>query len=299
MPAKRYSDGAVSAAIPEVKNLSYHDAGSYKSVYFATTASGRDEVLKVVCLPQDVSTDEAKAFRQQELGRVQREIKTLADCTSPCIVRLGEIAPGIRTIEGELCFVYSEERLPGSSLKTVIELLAAKPAEAEVKQLLRCLVLGIQELWTKQKTVHRDIKPANIFSTGLADRPYVLLDLGIAYNVTEPGLMVRADHIPHTPLYLAPEMVDSNFRDSLSYRADLYAAGISAFEFATGGVHPLAKKGEDLGKTYHRILTQDPTLLATLRPDLPAQLSGLIDQLLKKNPALRPGNFALILSQLA
>jgi serine/threonine-protein kinase len=133
----------------------------------------------------------------------------------------------------------------------------------------------------------------------LADRPYVLLDLGIAYNVTEPGLTIRADHIPHTPLYLAPEMVDSNFRETLSYRADLYAAGISAFEFATGGIHPLAKKGENLGKTYHRILNQEPTFLATLRPDLPAELCGLIDQLLKKKPALRPGNFALVLSQLA
>ena len=123
--------------------------------------------------------------------------------------------------------------------------------------------------------------------------------MGIAYNVAEPGLTIRPDHVPHTPLYLAPEMVDANFRDSLSYRADLYAAGVTAFEFATGGVHPLARSGEDLGRTYYRILTQEPTPLVTLRSDLSAGLCALIDQLLKKKPALRPGNLTLILNQLA
>lgn len=301
MPAKRFSDAAVNAAFPELTSIRYFDAGSYKTVYFITTATGGDEVLKIAPLPQDQSTDEAKALLQQELGRLVRETKVLANCTSPFVVRLGSIAPSIRLIEGEACFVYSEEKLPGSSLETVIDLCgAAKPSEAEIKLLLRCLVQGIQALWmSDQKTVHRDIKPANIFSTYLPARPYVLIDLGIAYNVSEPGLTVRADHFPHTPLYMAPEMVDANFRDTLSYRADLYAAGVSTFEFATGGLHPLAKQGEGLGKTYYRVLTQEPLRLAAQRPDLSPQFCSLIDQLLKKKPALRPGNFALILNQLA
>jgi serine/threonine protein kinase len=214
---------------------------------------------------------------------------------------LGSINPSIRQIEGESCFVYSEERLPGSSLETVIDLGGgAKPDESEIKSLLRCLVSGIEALWNSEhKTVHRDIKPSNIFSTRLPDRPYVLIDLGIAYNVTEPGLTVRADDFPHTPLYMAPEMWDSNFRETLSYRADLYSAATSVFEFATGGIHPLAKQGEGRSKTYHRILTQEPLRLASQRPDLSRELCSLVDQFLKKKPALRPGNFALILNQLA
>lgn len=301
MPAKRYSDPAISAAFPELSGIRHFDAGSYKNVYTVTTKSGLEEMLKIAPIPQDESTDEARAIRQQEIGRLVRETKVLGSCQSPFVVRLGSINPSIRQIEGESCFVYSEERLPGSSLETVIELGAGvKPDEAEIKSLLRCLVLGIQALWTSEhKTVHRDIKPANIFSTRLPDRPYVLIDLGIAYNVTEPGLTVRADHVPHTPLYMAPEMVDSNFRDTLSYRADLYAAGVTAFVFATGGVHPLAKQGEGLSKTYHRIITQEPTRLAAERPDLSPELCGLVDQFLKKKPALRPGNFTLILNQLA
>jgi serine/threonine protein kinase len=298
MSAKRYPDDAVRAAFPEVRIVQFLDAGSYKSVYIVATATDRGEVLKIISLPQDQSTDEKKAFRQQELGRVVRETSILAGCSSPFLVRLGSIAPCIREVAGESCYAYTEEQLAGASLKAVIDRGGAKPGETEIKLLLRCLMLAIQSLWAEQKAVHRDIKPANVFSTGWPDRPYVLLDLGIAFKVTEPGLTVRPDHIPHTPLYLAPEMIDTNFRESLSYRADFYAAGITAFEFATGGIHPLAKSGENLGKTYYRILTQEPTLLATLRPDLPPPLCLLIDQLLKKKPALRPGNFALILSQL-
>ena len=300
MPAKRYPDTQVIAAFPEFAKIRYIDSGSFKAVYGATDAAGSEQVLKVAPLPQDESTDEAKALRQQELARLLREIKVLATCPSPFVVRLGSVAPGVRPIAGETCFAYTEEMLPGLTLDKVIRQSGgSKPSEAEIKLLLRCLVLAIQALWSsEQKTVHRDIKPANIFKTGLADRPYVLIDLGIAYNVSEPGLTVRADQFPHTPRYFAPEMLDANFRDTLSYRADLYSAGVSAFEFAAGGQHPLAAHGDDRQKTYLRVLHQEPARLATFRGDLSPGLCALIDQLIKKKPALRPGNLGVILNQL-
>ena len=226
-----------------------------------------------------------------------RETSLLGKCTSPFVVKLGSLAPALHVLEGESCLAYSEEFLPGCDLKAVIA-ERQKPSAEEVKILLSCLVKGIRSLWAELKAVHRDIKPANIFATGQAERPYVLLDLGIAYNVSEPGLTVKPDHIPATPLYMAPEMLDPNFRDTLSYRADLYAAGLTVFEFASGGTHPLARTGDDLAKTVTRVLHQEPLRLADLRPDLPKELCGLIDQLIKKNPALRPGNFSLILNQL-
>ncbi|MCP5547767.1 MAG: serine/threonine protein kinase [Akkermansiaceae bacterium] len=287
----------LSAAFPDLSGFAHIKSGTFKTVHRVTTKDGRDEVLKVIRLPQDAATDAARAFRDQELGRVKRETGLLADLDSPFVVKLGSVAPAMIDLAGEPCVVYTEEMLPGNDLEAVIS-KRVKPTEAEVKLLLGSLVQGIQALWTRHKSVHRDIKPANIFATGLADRPYVLLDFGIAYNVDEPGLTVNPSHIPHTPLYMAPEMLDPNFRESLSYRADLYAAGVTTFEFATGGIHPLAKPHDSLAKTYTRVLNQEPTRLVTLRPDLPKPLTSLIDQLMKKSPALRPGNFALILKQL-
>jgi len=272
-------------------------SGSFKSVYQVTTNVGVNEVLKIIRLPQDVSTDEARALREQELGRAKREIELLGQMSSPFVVKLGALTPTLMDIGGEPCMAYTEEMLPGHDLEAVIAERKQPPAD-EIKKLLSSMAQGIRALWSQHKTVHRDIKPANIFATGIADRPYVLLDLGIAYNVNEPGLTVNPSHIPATPLYMAPEMLDPNFRETLSYRADLYSAGVTAFEFATGGTHPLAKTGDHLAKTLTRILHQEPLRLASLRPDLPASLTSLIDQLIKKNPALRPGNITLILNQL-
>lgn len=297
MPSPPFPPEVLAATFPTLRGFDFIKSGTFKSVYRITAPDGATEVLKVIRLPKDVSTDAARALREQELGRAKRETQLLGRASSPFIVRMGHLAPAILDIEGEACLAYTEEFLPGKDLENVI-VGRPQPTVDEVKLLLSSLIEAIRHLWTKHKTVHRDIKPANIFMTGLAERPFVLLDLGIAYNVSEPGLTVDPSHIPATPLYMAPEMLNPDFRDSLSYRADLYAAGVTAFEYATGGTHPLGKHGDGLVKTLSRVLHQEPLRLETLRPDLPPGLTSMIDQLIKKNPALRPGNMGLILNQL-
>lgn len=297
MPANPFPPDILSAAFPGFTGFDHIKSGTFKTVHRVTTPDGNDEVLKIIRLPQDSGTDAARAFREQELGRAKRETALLAEIDSPFVVKLGMVPPSIIDLNGESCMAYTEEMLLGRDLEAVIA-DSVPPSEANIKQLLACLVRGIQALWGGYKTVHRDIKPANIFATGLPGRPYVLLDFGIAYNVDEPGLTVNPAHIPATPIYMAPEMLDPNFRESLSYRADLYAAAVTTFEFASGGIHPLSKTGDHLAKTLTRVLHQEPLRLRDLRPDLPKPLSALIDQLMKKNPALRPGNLSLILNQL-
>jgi serine/threonine protein kinase len=297
MAAKRFSADVLSAVYPGLRGFDFMNAGSYKSVYRVIRADGVAEVLKVICLPLAGQSDEARAIRQQELGRARREVALLRECQSPFVVKLGSVPPEVRELEGDTCVVYTEELLLGRELKAIIR-PDNQPQAGEIKRLLRCLVQAIHALWTEQRTVHRDIKPGNVFATGLTDRPYVLLDLGIAYNVTEPGLTAQTGFIPATPRYMAPEMLDPNFRESLSFRADLYTAGVTAFEFATGGIHPLARTADDLIQTITRILHQEPRRLGNERGDLPPELASLVDQMIKKNPALRPGNLKLLLKQL-
>ena len=297
MPAQPIDPTILAPAFPELSGFTYLSAGSYKTVYRVARRDGTSEVLKVIRLPVDGGTEEEVAIRRQELGRALREVNLLRDCPSPFVVKLGSVVPSIRELDGHDCVTYTEELLPGRELRELIT-RTNLPDAAEIKRLLSCLVQGIRALWNQQHTVHRDIKPGNIFATGLPDRPYVLLDLGIAYTVLEPGLTARPDFVPATPRYLAPEMLDPNFRENLSFRADLYAAGVTAFEFATGGTHPLARTADDMVRTITRILHQEPRRLSIERPELPIPLTNLIDQLNKKNPALRPGNLNLILQQL-
>lgn len=300
MPTPAFSSEVLVPIFPELGGFRHKATGGYKSVYQVSCADrGPDEVLKIICLPVGQQSEEAAALHAQELGRVQREIAVLRDCTSPFVVKLGRFAPRMVEIGGSPCYAYSEELLSGSDLRDVISFSTSRrPDEAEVRCLLRCLLLAIQVLWRDQRIVHRDIKPANIFATGDPARPFVLIDLGIAYDVSVPGLTIRPDNAPHTPLYVPPEMLNPAFRENLSYRSDLYAAGICAYEYAAGE-HPLARRGDDLRQTYTRVLHQEPHPLAQLRPDLPAPLRALIHQLLKKEPVLRPANLALLLNQLA
>lgn len=297
MKAIPFNPTQLASAFPSLSGFEYLDSGTFKSVYRIQSETGSSEVLKVVRLPIDDGSLDAKKLREQELGRLKREISLLDGIESEYIVDLGSVAPCRVVIDGEECVAYSEEFLPGNDLKSQIR-TNRKPDAESVKTLLRCLVEATKALWNQRRTVHRDLKPANVFATGLPERPYVVLDLGIAYNILEPGLTLDPNQIPATPLYMAPEMLDPNFRESLSYRADLYAAGLTVFEFASGGVHALARRGDDLARTITRVLKQEPTRLAQLRPDLPVELTLLVDQLIRKKPALRPGNFTLIMKQL-
>src|SRR5439155_18542912 len=167
---------------PQFDQFEFMKKGGYKYVFKVRQKGDGYEVLKIINLP-DVATglskeqqDEAKAIREQELGRARREVNILAECKSPFVVKLGSLGPNVSDVCGGECLSYSEELLPGENLIDAIK-SGVKPTEAEVRSLMRCLLLAINSLWTERRVVHRDIKPGNVMKTGLKDRPYVLLGL--------------------------------------------------------------------------------------------------------------------------
>jgi serine/threonine protein kinase len=157
------------------------------------------------------------------------------------------------------------------------------------------LIIAIDELWGEFKTVHRDIKPGNVMKTSELERPFVLLDLGIAFGAEGTALTVGASHRPPvaTYRYFAPEMAKPDFRQNLDYRADLYASALTVFEYAAKK-HPLAQDRDDLFQSVTRAISQAPESLKVRRPDFSDEFCELVGQMLKKTPALRPGNLARI-----
>ncbi len=127
----------------------------------------------------------------------------------------------------------------------------------------------------------------------------MLLDLGIAFSVFDTPLTFDAQHRlpPGTFRYLAPEMLQPQFRESLDFRSDIYAAGLTVFEYAAGQ-HPLARDRDDLVTTLSRVIRQAPRPLRDLRPDLSAFMTQTVDRMLKKLPALRPANLNALIAQL-
>jgi serine/threonine protein kinase len=92
-------------------------------------------------------------------------------------------------------------------------------------------------------------------------------------------------------------MADPNFRDNLDFRADLYTTALTVYEYASGH-HPIAEDNDDPIRTVTRAIRQQPTPLATHRPEYSPQFTHLIDQLLKKKPALRPANLKRLIQMM-
>jgi serine/threonine-protein kinase len=193
---------------------------------------------------------------------------------------------------------YSEEFLAGSDLGKLLTSGAPRPPEAELRLLFGTLLKAVRDVWALGY-VHRDIKPKNVMKLNDAARQFVLLDFGIAYSVLDTGLTANPTGRPPlaTYRYLAPEMMNPTFRETIDYRTDLYTTAMTVYEYGAQR-HPLAQDRDDLMHTISRALHQPATPLAAHRPDLSPGFCQIIDQMLKKKPALRPANLTALIQRM-
>lgn len=287
----------VTQLLPDFTEAQEIGRGGFKTV-FRAKCEGGFEVVKLIGLPKEGLTDEMKLFRDEYLGRAMRETRILRECKSPLIVKLGKLEPHKLDINGFDYVAYSEEYLDGLDLWKLIQGKGERPSQTECIELSKCLFKAIEELWTK-RVIHRDIKPQNIMKLDDPERPFVLLDLGIAFSLVDTALTFNAHHRlpPATFKYLAPEMANPHFRSNLDYRSDLYSTALTVFEYAAQE-HPLAKSKDDLFQTISRAVQESPKTLNQVRNDFSPAFCTLIDQLLKKKPALRPANLKQLVARL-
>lgn len=295
MAFKPPSQAAVAKAFPNLANITPIRNGGFKAV-FSAMAGAKKEALKLIHIPPvaNPSKEDEVLAQKESKGRVRRELGLLGKIKCPEIVKLGSLAPTEVQIEGSDFIAYTEEFLDGKDLWDILTARGAKPSEDELRALFTSLITAIEELWGQHKTVHRDIKPLNVMKLADPKRPFVLIDLGIAFVVGETALTNAG--VPRTNRYMAPEMIQANFRDSLDYRSDLYTAALTIYEYAAQR-HPIAGTLEDAMVTITRAVRDIPAPLKDHRADLSADFCETIDQLLKKKPALRPSNLKALLAK--
>lgn len=258
---------------------------------------GRAQALKLIQIPPSDGSTDAEAFKSEMIGRVRREVEALARCTGPEIVKLGTLALTPLTVSAVDYVAYSEEFLEGGDLWKLLTSGAGKPPEQELRRLFVTLLKAIREVWLLGY-VHRDIKPKNVMKLDDPARQFVLLDFGIAYSVQETGLTAHpSQRVMATYRYLAPEMMNPTFRETIDYRTDLYTAAMTVYEYGAQA-HPLAQGRDDLMRTISRALHQQATPLANHRNDLSPGFCQIIDQMLKKKPALRPANLNALIQRM-
>jgi eukaryotic-like serine/threonine-protein kinase len=281
MPPPQITADALRALVPALQEVFPQMPPSGQKAVFPCTIEGQRFVLKVL----ECASSEERAEGVTEpspldevSSRAAREVAILRTCRSPHLPRIGPI--GLEEIrhEDKRLVVFSEEFIEG---KTVAEIFNETGAFSivEVLKMATQLAMAIAELWG-QNMIHRDIKPENIMRR-TSDGTYVLLDPGIALDqqgesLTEPGFSS-----PHTPGYIAPELIIASKRDA-DVRADLFLLGVTLY-FALTGSHPfITRRGQDRSEIARNITTLAPRAPHDVRADVPLKLSAVVVRLLEK-----------------
>lgn len=123
--------------------------------------------------------------------------------------------------------------------------------------------------------IHRDLKPANLMVS--AEGRVVVMDFGIIRDLDGTRL-TETGQVMGTPLYTAPEILRGAGADA---RSDIFQLGVIAYEMLSGS-NPFA--GDNVGRIFTRILTEEPRPLHGRVPDLDPAWDRLIAACLTKDP---------------
>jgi serine/threonine protein kinase len=222
-------------------------SGGMGRVYLARDVfSGRDVAVKVVAPPVDARL--AEGYR-----RFVREARSVSSLHHPNIVQVLEF-------HEELGLLAMEYMAGG----TLADRLPGALTPAAVRQLVLSLLAGLEAAHA-HGVIHRDLKPANVFYSSSGEAK--IGDFGVAH-LQDLGATQTAGFIG-TLAYMSPEQITGA---PLSFAADVYALGVTAFQALTGRL-PFGGPdfvAQHLGETPPRPSQLRPTLAAWDAPILRA-----------------------------
>ena len=214
--------------------------------------------------------------------RFLREIEIVAQLLHPHILTLIDSGAD----DGSLYYVMPF--VEGESLRARLDREGELPIDDAVR-ILRELADALAYAH-RRGIVHRDIKPENVLLTG---RHALVSDFGIAKAFASaldgarpadarPGSLTGAGTALGTPAYMAPEQAAGD--PHADGRADLYAAGVVAYEMLAGAP-PFAGPSPQRVMAMH--LTHEPEPVARRRPEIPPAIEQIVMRCLAKRPADR------------
>jgi eukaryotic-like serine/threonine-protein kinase len=216
--------------------------------------------------------------------RFEREIQAMARLThwnTAEIVDYGHSPDG--------AFYYVMEYVEGLNLGELVQRYGPLDP-GRVVYLLRQACAALAEAHSAG-LIHRDIKPGNLMVTqqsGLFD-VLKILDFGLVQHVGPPDgdeKLTQSGLVMGTPGYMSPEQATG----VADVRSDIYSLGAVGY-FLVSGHTPFGGRGIQQIVTS---LTQEPTPLRELRPNVPAGLEVVIHRCLRRNPDERFANMPLL-----
>ncbi len=162
----------------------------------------------------------------------------------------------------------------------------------QILTLGRRLASAVAELH-RHGLVHRDLKPSNIFLPGTAIEHLKIVDLGAVWREHGRSSVEDGDVMVGTPHYMAPEQARMN--GVVTPATDVWAIGCVLYVCLTGG-KPFS--GDEPLAILTRIVLDEPVPVAALRADAPPALAALVAACLRKDPAERPRDAAVVAAEI-
>jgi tRNA A-37 threonylcarbamoyl transferase component Bud32/FixJ family two-component response regulator len=244
--------------IPGYRSLRKIGEGGMAQVYLAEREKdGLQLVLKL--LDAKLRADET-FFK-----RFVREYQLIAGLQNEYVAQIYD-----QGFAGEHPFIAMEYLSGGTLAARIHEGMTSLTALRISAQVARALS-AIHE----RGVIHRDLKPPNILFRDNG-RP-VLVDFGLAKNLTSKTTLTRHGMVIATPRYMSPEQCLGQPAD---HRSDLYALGVIFYEMLSG--RRLYEGEGPAGLVYLHVHGPIPRLPARL-----AGYQGILDRLLAKAPGER------------
>ena len=196
------------------------------------------------------------------LERFVREYKLVASLDSAFVARIYD-----QGFTGDYPYIAMEFLPSGTLASRIREGLTTRAAirlAAQIGQALDAIhARGI---------VHRDLKPANILFR--ADGRPVLVDFGLARDMTVNSTLTIAGQFLATPRYMSPEQCLGRPIDA---RSDIYSLGAILYEMLTGSkIYDTANSADVIAMHVSAPVPQLAALLCDYQP--------ILDKLLAKAP---------------
>jgi serine/threonine-protein kinase len=239
--------------------------------------------MKRIVALKVLAPDLMRTSRAQDL--FLHEVRAVAQLVHPNIVT----AYDANEVSGRYYLVL--EYVDGPNLDQLVRQQGPLPM-GQACDYIRQIALGLQ-CAHNLRMLHRDIKPSNVLvqRRGLdRDSPGLvkISDFGLArlHIPNTPGtagsahtILTKENTVMGTPDYLSPEQARDLHKTDI--RSDLYSLGCTFYFLLTRQV-PFPG-GTSLEKLI-RHNAQQPRPLAPLRPDVPATVAAIVEQLMAKHP---------------
>jgi serine/threonine-protein kinase len=234
---------------------------------------GRKVAVKVLRPPLSKNSD--------LITRFSHEVEVIAGLAHPNIVALidsGLDATGLtylamEYVEGETFRVHL--RRAKLSLRQILDVFSQVcDALSEAHD------LGV---------IHRDLKFENIMLRRVNQRRLhaIVLDFGIAKQLSSSSSITRTGEVPGTPGIIAPELIDGI---APSPQSDLYSLGVLLFTALTATIPFEGRNDLDMMRAHK--FDEVPSLVGRITDEVPPKLVQLVYDLLEKEPKRRPRHAA-------